>query len=55
MIPRLAIKALAQNVLRTCLTMPGIIIGVGALICVAAIGEGASSSIDRAIRILAPT
>jgi putative ABC transport system permease protein len=49
MIPRLAIKALAQNVLRTCLTMLGIIIGVGAVICVVAIGEGASSSIDRAI------
>ena len=49
MIPRLALKALSQNKLRTGLTMLGIIIGVGAVICVVAIGEGASASIERAI------
>src|SRR5258707_2157165 len=49
MIPRLALKALRQNVLRTALTMLGIIIGVGAVICVVAIGEGASASVERAI------
>src|SRR5262245_4773449 len=49
MIPRLAVKALRQNVLRTALTMLGIIIGVGAVICVVAIGEGASASVERAI------
>ena len=49
MIPRLALKALAQNKLRTSLTMLGIIIGVGAVICVVAIGEGASASVERAI------
>src|SRR5438876_5467939 len=49
MIPRLAIKALLQNKLRTGLTMLGIIIGVGAVICVVAIGEGASASVERAI------
>src|SRR5438046_9632964 len=49
MIPRLALKALRQNVLRTGLTMLGIIIGVGAVICVGAIGEGASASVERAI------
>jgi putative ABC transport system permease protein len=49
MIPRLAVKALAQNALRTSLTMLGIIIGVGAVICVVAIGEGAAATIDRAI------
>src|SRR5215831_1115279 len=49
MIPRLALKALAQNTLRTGLTMLGIIIGVGAVICVVAIGEGASASVERAI------
>jgi len=49
MIPRLALKALAQNKLRTGLTMLGIIIGVGAVICVVAIGEGASASIEQAI------
>src|SRR5713226_8381608 len=49
MIPRLALKALRQNVLRTGLTMLGIIIGVGAVICVVAIGEGAQASVERAI------
>src|SRR3954471_23624310 len=49
MIPRLAIKALRQNVLRTGLTMLGIVIGVGAVICVVAIGEGAQASVERAI------
>src|SRR6266516_2430607 len=43
MIPRLALKALRQNMLRTALTMLGIIIGVGA------IGEGAQASVERAI------
>ena len=49
MIPRLALKALRQNVMRTALTMLGIIIGVGAVICVVAIGEGAQASVERAI------
>src|SRR5206468_473509 len=49
MIPRLALKALRQNVLRTALTMLGIIIGVGAVICVIAIGQGAQASVERAI------
>ena len=49
LIPRLALKALAQNKLRTGLTMLGIIIGVGAVICVVAIGEGAAASVERAI------
>src|SRR5947207_13859715 len=49
MIPRLALKALRQNVLRSGLTMLGIIIGVGAVICVVAIGEGAQASVERAI------
>jgi putative ABC transport system permease protein len=49
MIPGLALKALRQNVLRTALTMLGIIIGVGAVICVVAIGEGAQASVERAI------
>jgi putative ABC transport system permease protein len=49
MIPRMALKALAQNKLRTGLTMLGIIIGVGAVICVVAIGEGAQASVERAI------
>src|SRR5438034_10058782 len=49
MIPRLALKALRQNALRTALTMLGIVIGVGAVICVIAIGEGAQASVERAI------
>src|SRR5690349_2947550 len=46
---RIALKALQQNALRTSLTMLGIVIGVGAVICVVAIGEGASASVERAI------
>jgi putative ABC transport system permease protein len=49
LIPRLALKALRQNVMRTGLTMLGIIIGVGAVICVVAIGEGAQASVEQAI------
>ena len=49
MIPRIALKALRQNVLRTALTMLGTIIGVGVVICVVAIGEGAQASVERAI------
>jgi putative ABC transport system permease protein len=48
-IPLLALKALWQNKLRAGLTMLGIVIGVSAVICVVAIGEGASASIERAI------
>ena len=49
MIPRLALKALARNVMRTLLTMLGIVIGVAAVICVVAIGDGAQASVERAI------
>src|SRR3989442_2184804 len=49
MMPRLALKALRQNMMRTALTMLGIIIGVGAVICVIAIGEGAEASVEQAI------
>jgi putative ABC transport system permease protein len=49
LIHRIALKALSQNKLRTGLTMLGIIIGVGAVICVVAIGEGASSRVEQAI------
>jgi len=46
---RIALKALRQNTLRTGLTMLGIVIGVGAVICVVAIGEGAAATVERAI------
>jgi putative ABC transport system permease protein len=42
---RIALRALARNKLRAFLTMLGIIIGVGAVIAMVAIGEGAKSTI----------
>jgi putative ABC transport system permease protein len=49
LLPRLAILALRRNAMRTLLTMLGVIIGVAAVICTIAIGEGASSKINDAI------
>lgn len=46
---RLAFKALRRNLMRTMLTMLGVIIGVSAVICTIAIGEGASGKIQDAI------
>jgi putative ABC transport system permease protein len=48
-LPTLALRALRRNALRTLLTMLGVIIGVAAVICTIAIGEGASSKINDAI------
>ena len=45
----MALKALRRNTLRSGLTALGIIIGVSAVICVVAIGEGASAAVERAI------
>ncbi len=47
---RVAIRALARNKMRSILTMLGIIIGVGAVICTVAIGVGASNQVQEAIR-----
>ena len=49
---RVALRALARNKLRTILTMLGIIIGVGAVICTVAIGQGASSQVQAQIQSL---
>src|SRR5258708_24100600 len=49
MLLRVAFKALRRNMMRTALTMLGVIIGVSAVICTIAIGEGASSKIREAI------
>jgi putative ABC transport system permease protein len=47
---RVALRALGRNKMRSLLTMLGIIIGVGAVICSVAIGEGASQQIQEQIR-----
>jgi len=46
---RIAIKALNRNKMRTLLTMLGMIIGVGAVITMVALGNGASQSIEQQI------
>ena len=46
---RVAIRALGRNKLRSSLTMLGIIIGVGAVIAMVGIGQGASASIQAQI------
>jgi putative ABC transport system permease protein len=47
---RVALKALARNKLRTALTMLGMIIGVGAVIAMVALGTGAQAAIEAQIR-----
>ena len=49
---RIALRALARNKLRAFLTMLGIIIGVGAVIAMVAIGEGAKSTVRAQIAAL---
>src|ERR1017187_435136 len=45
----MAFRTLGRNKMRTALTMLGVIIGVAAVICTVAIGEGASQRIQTAI------
>src|SRR5262245_34877916 len=47
-----ALRAIATNTLRSALTTLGIIIGVGSVIVMAAVGAGARAEIDRQIAIL---
>ena len=47
---RIALKALARNKMRTTLTMLGMIIGVGAVITMVALGAGAQASIADQIK-----
>jgi putative ABC transport system permease protein len=47
---RIAVKALNRNKLRTTLTMLGMIIGVGAVITMVALGNGARVSIEQQIQ-----
>ena len=49
---KIAIRALRKNVLRTSLTMLGIIIGVGAVIAMVSIGNGAKAQIEANIAAL---
>ena len=50
MILRIALKALNRNKMRTALTMLGMIIGVGAVITMVALGTGAQTSIEAQIQ-----
>jgi len=49
---KLALRALARNKMRSALTMLGIIIGVGSVIAMVGIGQGASASIQTQISAL---
>jgi putative ABC transport system permease protein len=47
---RIAVKALNRNKMRTILTMLGMIIGVGAVITMVALGKGAQSTIEEQVK-----
>ncbi|MCA1649657.1 MAG: ABC transporter permease [Acidobacteria bacterium] len=47
---RIALKALNRNKMRTALTMLGMIIGVGAVITMVALGKGAQSAIEAQVK-----
>jgi putative ABC transport system permease protein len=49
---RLALRSLARNKMRTCLTMLGIVIGVAAVIAMLAVGRGAGESMRSSIASL---
>jgi putative ABC transport system permease protein len=49
---RVALRALLRNKMRSTLTILGIIIGVGAVICTVAIGQGASRQVQQQISSL---
>src|SRR5579863_723747 len=49
---RVALRGLSSNKMRTGLTMLGIIIGVGVVILVVAIGEGATQRVTDAVNSL---
>jgi putative ABC transport system permease protein len=46
----IALKALSRNKMRTMLTMLGMIIGVGAVIAMVALGKGAQSTIEEQVK-----
>ena len=51
-IVRVAARALLSNKMLSTLTILGIIIGVGAVICTVAIGQGAANQAQESLRIL---
>jgi putative ABC transport system permease protein len=52
---RIAVRALRVNLLRSALTMLGIVIGVGAVITMVAVGSGAQARWPSRSRAWAPT
>src|SRR5260370_8939764 len=54
-IVRVALDALRANKLRSFLTMLGIIVGVGAVITMVALGSGAQKAVQDRIAALGPT
>ena len=52
---RVALQGLASNKLRSLLTMLGIIIGVGSVIAMMAIGEGANQAARATLQAMGPT
>jgi putative ABC transport system permease protein len=51
-VPYVALRALRRNALRTALTALGIVIGVGAVITMVGLGQGASSEIEEQVNRL---
>src|SRR3954469_21296425 len=49
---RMSLKSITRNMMRTMLTMLGIVIGVGAVIVMVAVGNGAQSQIESQISSL---
>jgi putative ABC transport system permease protein len=49
---RIAIRALRVNKLRSALTALGIVVGVGAVVCMVAVGAGAQAEVSEKIRTL---
>src|SRR4030088_2878372 len=47
---RLALRALTRNKLRRALTMLGMIIGVGAVVTMVALGNGAQQTVEKDVR-----
>src|SRR3989442_15124764 len=52
---QVALQAIRANKLRSLLTMLGIIIGVGAVITMVALGSGAQKAVQARIEALGPT